>query len=376
MTRRKEYFSIRSDMFHYAASSDYDGGYIRSNNSHIVDGDVYSYATKVGMFDKGKEILLYTGHYYSHTTSNTLSELRRAFDHYQRLMVYDFSLSSAWERLKEEVKLHSKHPATRKTGKQFFVNTVDSFVNLVRFFGKNDKRMKSKTMQKATDIASKYLEEIEAKRKCQEEAWARRREKEEQERQARIDLTLSIVKEYMPSYNDEPHTFRECMHRQEVTIPVDWLKEHHQEIFNEENRDKIDHNKVIFERMWDSLSYNFTNEVVYRQNLHSAKILREISRYGGSCGYAPDILVYEKDTKFLKTNRHCEVDDKEGYCKKLLGLLLKAIEDGRDTSFVIGKHCGPYEIREYNASEKFLRVGCHCFLLENLREVYQDMLEV
>lgn len=371
MTKRKEYFSNRSSMFHYAASADYDGGYIKSANSYIDGGEVYSYATKVALIDREREILLYTGHYYSQTTSNTMSELRRAFDHYKKLMTFDFRVDEAWERVQKAVKLHDKHPATRKPEKEFFIETVDSLKNVVEFFRKGQKYLKSKTMERAEEIVTKYKKEIEEKRKRQEEIWAKRREREEQERQERIDRTEAIVREYMPDYDGEPKTFRECMEKDEVHIPRGWLKEHHPELFYEDGR--LIEGRVLLDLRYNYNTHNYDDYLIYRQDRYSYKLMRQISRWGGNYSSAPDILVYNKDKKLLYTSQHCEVDDIAGHVKTLLGLFLKAIDEEKDVSFVIGKHCGPYEIREWNSTEKFLRVGCHCFLLENLREVYEDM---
>ena len=373
--KRKEYFNNRSDMYHYAASADYDGGYIRSNNSHIEKGvhgyDVYSYATKVAMFDKDKEILLYTGHYYSNTTTHSLYELRSAFDHYKRLEVYDFNINDAQDRLRREVKLHTKHPATRKADKEFFMNAVYSLENLVEFYGNNCKYLKSKIMEKAMQIAITYSNQIEKHNKRVAELRAIREAKEEQERQERIARTEAIIKEYMPDYEGEPKTFRECMEKTNLFIPTAWMKEHHPELWDEDGCYNGER-KVLFFRNWDYNIREYTN-FEYRRERYNIKLLRHIHRYSTNYTATPDILVYNKDKKLLYTSQSCEVDDTAGHCKNLLGLFLKAIDEGRDYSFVNGKHCGPYDIRGYDEDDEFLRVGCHCFLLENLREVYEDM---
>ena len=158
----------------------------------------------------------------------------------------------------------------------------------------------------------------------------------------------------------------------EVKIPVVWVKEHHPEVVDNDNAYcKTD--MVNLSRHYDYSTSTYDPDYIFRQDKDSYSIMRKISRYGGGYAYSPDILVYNPEEKLLKTSQYCVVDDTEGHVKKLLGLFLKAVDEGRDTSFVIGKHCGPYEIREWNSNEKFLRVGCHCFLLENLREVYEDM---
>ena len=179
----KTFFSKRSDMFHYAASADYDGEYIRSANAHVVDGDIYSYSTKVAMFDKDREMILLTKHFYSQTTSNTMSEIRRAFDHFKRFYVYDFDVNDAWDRLKVEVKIHSKHPATRRTDREYFINTLESFDGLVEWSGKNNKHVKSPVYAKAMEISEKYHKEIAEKERRAQERWAKRREEEERKRQ-------------------------------------------------------------------------------------------------------------------------------------------------------------------------------------------------
>ena len=371
----KTFFSKRADMYHYAASADYNGEYIRSANSHINGGDVWSYTTKVAMFDKDKEMLLYTGHYYSQTTSSSLSELRRAFDHFKCMKVYDFTVKDGWNRLKEAVKLHTKHPATRKDDKEYFIDTLKSFSNLVEYYGQNSKYIKSTTVDKALQISNKYTTEIEIKRKKAQERWEKRREEEERLRKERSDRTKAIVLEYDPNCNAKPETFAQCMSRRDVQIPMDWLEEHHPEVLTEnKGGHRIKTNEYNFSRSYNYNDNKWYDFVEYRNNNYddNCELLRLIKRYDNEYKYRPDILIYYSN-KTLRTSQGCEVDDTAGHVKTLLGLFLKAIDEGRDTSFVIGKHCGPYEIREYNAAEKFLRVGCHCFLLENLREVYNDM---
>lgn len=372
----KTFYSCRSDMYHFVASSDYKGDYVRSANSHICGNDVYSYATKVAEFDKNKEILLYTGHHYSNTTTNSLYELKRAFDHYKKLKVYDFDTKAAWNRLKVSVKEHIKYPATRKDDKTYFIETVDSLKNLIEFRGKNSKYLKTSTFETADRIATKYLDEIEAKRKRYEELAAERRKRDEELRQLRINRTEAIVSEFNPDIIEEPTTFRQCMQKTQTIIPFSWLIEHHPEVFTNDSHCELDNSLTCFRRFWNNTTHGYTYDAVYNKDRESYKIMRQISRWSGAYPAAPDILVYESDRKLLRTSQYCEVDDTNGHVKNLLGLFLKAIDENRPVDFVIGKHCGPYEIREYNYNEKFLRVGCHCFLLENLREVYNDMLEV
>lgn len=369
----KHFFSSRESMYHYAASSDYDGSCIRSANSSVCGDEVYSYATLVAKFNKDTEKMIYTGHYYSNTTTNSMSELRRAFDHYRRLMVYDFTVEEGARRLKTQLEIHQKEPATRKPDKEYFINSVYSLENLVEYYGKGKKYLHMSFYKKAKAIADKYNEEIAAKAKRAEERRAARAAAEEKERQERLARTRAICEEYDKNFTAEPATFKECMNRTTLHIPFEWLKEHHPECINDDYGAKIDHKVVNFDRTYDYENHKWKDYVEFNSYASDYKLLRNISRYGGSGIYAPDILVYDKDSKLLSTNRCCNVDDTAGHVKTLLGLFLKAVDEGRDTSFVIGKHCGPYEIREYNASEKFLRVGCHCFLLENLREVYEDM---
>jgi len=371
----KTFFSKRCDMYHYAASADYEGEYIRSANSHVEGWDVWSYSTKVAIFDKKKEILLYTGHRYSNTTSNSLWELRRAFDHYKRLEVYDFTIDEAWDRLTESYKEHSKHPATRKDDKQYFIKCVDSLLNLVEFYGKNCKYLKTTTFKCAEQLANDYQDQIAAKNKRMEELREERRRKEREEYQRKVDATEAICKEYDPNYLGTPTNFKQCLNRDVIYIPVEWMKEHHPEFGTVAQRYIPG---LLFYRRYDYSAQKWDNCYSYQRNNTECNVdfLRRIHRYGQDDSWTslPDILGYFNDDKVLRTSQHCIVDDKEGHVKKLLGLFLKAIDEGKDVSFVIGKHCGPYEIREYDATDKFLRVGCHCFLLENLREVYQDMM--
>lgn len=378
----KTFFSKRSDMFHYAASADYTGERVRSANSYVEGNDVYSYATKVAMFDKKKEILLYTGHHYSNTTSNSLYELRRAFDHFKKLQVYDFNVEDGWNRLVETLNEHRKHPATRKEEKQFFIGVVESFVSLTEFFGKGKKHLKTTTFECADKLAEEYKEQIRKKEQRWRELRDERIRKAEEERQRKIKATEDICREYDPEWGKEPETFRECLANYCIDIPVNWMMEHHSELLDVNSDDK-GIGDLLFYRRWNTNTHQHCDYYSYKKRDYDwsydkqysgYKILRKISRYGGTLFLdKPDILVYDTENKRLFTNQNCEVDDTNGHVKKLLGLFLKAVDEGKDTSFVIGKHCGPYEIREWNASEKFLRVGCHCLLLENLREVYEDM---
>jgi len=369
----KHFWSNREKMYHYAASDDYDGSCIRSSNSSVYDGEVYSYAELIAKFNKDTEKMIYTGHYYSSTTSNSMSELRRAFDHYRRLMVYDFTVEEGVIRLKRQLELHQKEPATRKPDKEYFINSVYSLENLVEYYGKGKKYLNMSFYNKAKAIADKYHEEIAAKEKRAEERRAIKAAAEEKERQERLDRTLSICKEYDPLFDAEPTTFRECMEKKNIHIPFEWLEEHHPECIAYEYGGKINCRVVNLNRSYDYENNKWKDYVEFTADCDNYKLLRNICRYGGNGVYSPDILVYHKDMKLLSTNRYCNVYDTAGHVKTLLGLFLQAIDAGKDVSFVIGKHCGPYEIREYNAAEKFLRVGCHCFLLENLREVYADM---
>lgn len=372
----KTFYAKRSDMYHHVASSDYDGRCVRSPNSHVVGNEVYSYATKIAEFNKDKEILLFTGHSYSNTITNSMYELRRAFDHFKRLKVYDFTIQSGYSRLKHELRDHLKCPATRKDDKITFIEIVDSVKNLIEYFGKNNHLLTTKVFIQAEEIANKYQEQIEAKQKRYEELAAERRKRDEELRQLRIARTEAIVNEFNPNTIEEPTTFKQCMQKTEVIIPFSWLEKHHPEIFVNITQNQLDFSLTDFRRHWSNITNNFTENAVYNKDQESFKIMRQISRWSSSYPSAPDILVYYPDTKMLKTSQHCEVDDTNGHVKTLLGLFLKAIDENKSVDFVIGKHCGPYEIREYNYNEKFLRVGCHCFLLENLREVYNDMLEV
>ena len=368
----KTFFSKRESMYHYAASADYNGEYIRSANSSVEGGNVYSYTTLVAKFDKDKEILLYTGHHYSNTTSNSLWELRRAFDHYKRLEVYDFDIDDAWKRLQESYRHNSKHPATRKDDKQYFIKCVDSLVNLVEFSGKNCKYIKTTTFECAEKLANDYNEQIAAKAKRLEELREQRRQKEIEEYNRKVEATEKICMEYDPNFKGRPTTFRECLNQERAIIPVKWLNEHHPELDTEQSRSGLD--GLLFYRNYKYNEGAWDDFYQYRRSAGTyPEFVRKIDRHSFGYGSNPDILAYFTENKMLRTSQGCTVDDTAGHVKTLLGLFLKAIDEGKDTSFVVGKHCGPYEIREYNASEKFLRVGCHCFLLENLREVYEDM---
>lgn len=368
----KTYFTKRSDMYHYAASSDYNGEYIRSANSYVDGGDVYSYATLVAKFDKEKEILLYTGEKYSVTTTTSLWELRRAFDHFKCLKVYDFTVKDAFERLKLVYNRYSKHPATRKDDKQYLIDVVMSVVNVVEFTGKNSKYLKTKTFIEAEELATEYQKQIDAKNKRIDEIREARRQKAIEERRLKIKATEKICKEYDPSFESEPTTFKECLNKRIISIPVAWFNEHHPELDTEVYRSGFP--GLYFWRYFDYQEHKWDDCYSYRpEDYTTADFVRKVDRYDGGWKCYPDILGYYSDSKSLRTSQGCIVNDEAGHVKTLLGLFLKAVDEGIDTSFVIGKHCGPYEIREYNASEKFLRVGCHCFLLENLREVYNDM---
>lgn len=367
----KTFFSCRESMYHYAASSDYEGEYIRSANSSVEGGDVYSYATKVAMFNKDKQTLIYTGERYSNTTTNSLSELCRAFDHFNRWKVYDFTVSDGWNRLVNEYKRNKKHPATRRDDKQYFIDVVDAYYSLTTFFSKGDSKLKTKTFTDAKAMAETYKEQIKVKEEKARARWMEVRRKAEEDRQRRTKLTEDICKEYCPEWGEEPTTFRGCMDNYNIRIPVKWLEEHHQELFDNSNETNIGH--LYLSRGWDTDNSDWKNYYEYRRYNCKFKLLRDIPRYGGDYMSEPDVLVYDKETKVLHTNQFCKVDDKDGVVKKLLGLFLQAVDAGKDVSFVIGKHCGPYVIQSYDSDAKFLRVGCHCFLLENLREVYNDM---
>lgn len=373
MTRCRVFYSKRSDMYHYAARTDYNGQYIRSANSHVCGNEVYSYATKIAEFNQKKEILLYTGHSYSNTTTNSMYELKRAFDHYKKLKVYDFNIKDAWNRVKVQVRDHVKYPATRKDDKEYFIEILDSLKNLIEYFGRNSRYLKTHTVETAERIATKYHEEMEAKRKRFEELAAKRREEDNRRRLLRIDRTMKIVREFMPEFDEEPKTFRDCMQKKHIEIPLEWMVEHHPEVLKNKETGEVDRELYDFGRRWNNTLYKYDKTLIYSKEREDFKILRSISRWSSSYSSAPDILVYDKETKMLNTSQHCTVDDTNGHVRTLLGMFLKAVDENKPTNFVIGKHCGPYEIREYNSAEKFLRVGCHCFLLENLREVYNDM---
>lgn len=365
-------FYDRRKMLHYAASNDWDGEeWLTYTNMSVRGKDVYSYATKVAEINRKKETLLVTLHTYSMTTSNQISELSRAFDHYKFVYTYDFTVEDAWNRVKATVKEYTEDMLSKKDNREYIDRVYNELEQLVEVFNKGKKYLNSATYNKLSELNEKAKEIENHKIDLLHERRRKAEEKRLAEDERLTDNTLTVLKTLRPEILDTAITYKDLVNR--IKIEIDYKK--FCEAFPNMS---VDRDTFFFkpcDRDCITLSYYYVPRVI--GDIKRSVSTREIHKYGDNYSCEPDYLAYYQGLKMFKTSQSCEVDNSTGIVGKKLETLIRMIDKGESEQAIndlfVGKHCGPFDIRGWNSKERFLRVGCHCFLEENLRECLQDL---
>jgi hypothetical protein len=84
-----------------------------------------------------------------------------------------------------------------------------------------------------------------------------------------------------------------------------------------------------------------------------------------------DIVYFNKETSKLHTTRDVEVQTNEQNYKHLLTMMNIYINNPDKRHTLISHHVGPFRIN--NITDKHIYVGCHCFSIENIKLLYEEM---
>ena len=84
-----------------------------------------------------------------------------------------------------------------------------------------------------------------------------------------------------------------------------------------------------------------------------------------------DIVYFNKETGKLQTTRDVTVQTNEQNYKHLLTMMNVYINNPDKRHTLISHHVGPFRIT--SATDQHIYVGCHCFSIENIKLLYEEM---
>lgn len=84
-----------------------------------------------------------------------------------------------------------------------------------------------------------------------------------------------------------------------------------------------------------------------------------------------DIVYFDKNTGKLHTTRDVEIQTNEQNYKHLMGMMNIYINNPDKRHTLISHRVGPYRIT--STTDQHIYVGCHCFSIENIKILYEEM---
>lgn len=340
-----------SSMFHEIASNAYDhtktyctgNGKVYCLSNDGIDISVFYFGIKIAHINKETEIVETLPMYSLGTTVYyILKSLTNAFDHFTARSITCFTSEEA-QSIKD---LHA--------GKEFPVNqvVVDSLGYITNTL--DHLQVDSKELSNIFDVARKQKEKeekaAEARRKAEEERLAKRKE----EIEALTPFFTELYSKYEGNYN-KLKEFRKMMRLKRKDIPDNLFKYFRDRSYSDNDvpEDKKEYEPIM---TWTS-------------QYEACLGVRMINRYG----YRPKELSLPDGIALLGhtllTTQGCEVDVCDHNFILLFKALMHRIKKQEDCSEFYGDSVGDYSLREVNYEEKFIRVGCHCFLFEDILEL-------
>lgn len=346
------------DMFHSIASNVYDSTklYCTGNGRSFVIKEpksdlicVFFMGMLVATIDKQKEIVnriiygwLGTG------LDNLLYCLKKAFDHYTINNVVDlkvpftdiFKAFESYEFPKNYVTLFSLEHISDTA--QMYEITQGTFFESVK----------------------KRKEEREEKeRKAAEKRAAEEAERERQKQECIKALTpwaVSTVSNFKDTYHKIKGLRDFLKHKKREDIPDEYMEYFEEQTWYSGDTDKSKMYTIRFYLRPDDFAESLGIRTINRYNYIDCKDL-------------PDGIILIDGT--LLTTQGCQVTIDAKF-KLLFKSLMHMIKEEKDCSSLYGAAVGDYSLREVNYEDKFIRVGCHCFLFEDVMSLEKRINQV
>lgn len=351
----KKHNSAYSLLFHKIAGTDICTTtiYKTKNNKVFVKFDeasqrweVFFYGNKVAVINKQAEKLyrikpyLHLGNTYN---GNIEWSIKKAFEHYKIEDVFTFSYNEYRNILQI---LMSK--AYKPSSSQLEVAKVQLMINTANFFG---------ATAEADMLFKKFCDSMIKLEQKQKEA-AEREEKRRKEAEERRQKDVKKIRELLKDKITGDDAYHRC---RSVKKLLDF-KQTDEIVVN--NQDLFDF------PVWGgtrAYPHSLINTSDFAEEIGS----RLIKRYGPySNPDLPDFFIVQNNT--VLTSQGCEVAINNPF-KTLLKAVVRKIKKQESCDDFIGSAVGAFEFRGVNYEERYVSVGCHRFLIEDVLKLAEEV---
>lgn len=340
-------------LFHKIASRDVCTTtiYKSKNNKVFVKYDeasqrweVFFYGNKIAVINTQTEKLYKVGSYLhlGNTYSNIEYALRRAFEHYKIENVFTLSYNE-YSNILEILMSEAYKPSSSQTE----VDKAQLMINTAKFFG---------SMEEADMLSEKFSGAIEKLKKRQQEA-AEREEKRRKEAEEKRQIDLKKIRELLK----DKITGDDAYHRYRSVVKLMDFKSTDEIVVN---------NPDLFDTpYWGTKAYPKSN--IYVSDFAEEIGSRMIRRYGSySNPDLPDFFIVQNNT--MLTSQGCEVAIDKTF-KTLLKAVVRKIKKQESCDEFIGSSVGAFEFKGVDYEERYVRVGCHRFLIEDVLKLAKEI---
>lgn len=347
------------EMLHAVAASTYNPAQLYCTGNGVIYAieleknkiGLFYLGTLVAVIDKAEETVIHLpGYNFGTTFSNVMWGLKSAFDHYKRTAVSHIDY-----KFKDIIKAHNKYDFSSN---QNMINSLTLLKETAKYYNID-------TDNKFYEMAAKKIEKKQERDRIAEE---RRKAEEEAQRQKR----LAVIAEFVPYIQEKLKAFKDSYHKLKFmknitgSYEVQEIPKGYEHLF--EPSYKWDPHCRYFELkggVRDSDFYGLLDiRLIDRYKMYHNEYRKEDLPDGITC--LDGVLL---------TTQGCKVTVTKEF-KKLYNLLMRKIKAKEDCSEYYGTAVGDYALREVDYVQNTIRVGCHCFLFEDVFELASKIKQV
>lgn len=307
--------------------------------------EVFHYGNKVAVIDTQAEKLykikpyLHLGNTYN---GNIDYALKKAFEHYKIENVFTFTYNEYFNTLQILMSECYKPSASKPE-----VDKVQLMINTSNFFG---------AMQEAEMLSTKFgaaIYKLTKKQKEAEEREAKRLQEAEKRRQVDVKKFRELLKDKITG-EDAFHRYRS------VRKLLD---------FRQTDEIVVNNPDLFSISSWGTKAYPKSD--IYIKDFAEEIGSRLIKRYGpyGNPDL-PDFFIVQNNT--VLTSQGCEVTIDKPF-KTLLKAVVRKIKKQESCAEFEGSAVGAFEFRGVNYEERYVVVGCHRFLMEDVLKLAEEI---
>ena len=307
--------------------------------------EVFFYGSKVAVIDTKADKLYKIGSYLhlGNTYSNIEYALVRAFEHYKRENVFTLNYNE-YRNILQILMSEAYKPSVSRPE----VDKAQLMINTAKFFGATlEADMLSEKFGAAKDKLIKRQQEAEEREE-------KRRKEAEEKRQVDVKKIRELLKDKITG-DDAYHRYRS----------VNKLLE-----FKWDDEIVVNNPDLFSTHSWAGIKA-YPKSLIYASDFAEEIGSRLIRRYGSySNPDLPDFFIVQNNT--VLTSQGCEVAIDKPF-KTLLKAVVRKIKKQESCDEFIGSAVGAFEFKGVDYEERYVRVGCHRFLIEDVLKLAKEI---